>query len=47
MEAKEWHQIKMSNRFTSLEIFDNNVVTSRTRVWENIRENIKLYPKIV
>jgi hypothetical protein len=38
-EVKEQYQVKIKNRFTALENFDDNV--DMNRAWKNIRENIK------
>jgi hypothetical protein len=42
-EVKEQYQIKLTNRFATLENFDGNV--DMNRAWENIRENIKTSAK--
>jgi hypothetical protein len=42
-EVKEQYQVKITNRFPSLENCDNNV--DMNTAWENIRENIKASAK--
>jgi hypothetical protein len=43
VEGKEEYQVEISNRFASLEPFDDEVVIKRA--WETIRENIKISGK--
>jgi hypothetical protein len=42
-EVKEQYQVKITNRFATLENFYDNV--DMNRAWENIRENIKTSAK--
>jgi hypothetical protein len=39
MEAKEQHQVNISNRFAALEHFDDNEVINRA--WESIKGNVE------
>jgi hypothetical protein len=53
VEAKEQYHVKISNRFAALEIFNSDDGGGGggyddddiNRVWERIRENIKLQPQ--
>jgi hypothetical protein len=42
-QVKEQYQVKITNRYATLENFDDNVGVNR--VWENIRESIKISAK--
>jgi hypothetical protein len=42
-EVKEQYQVKITNKFSALESFDDKV--DMNRAWENIRENIKTSAK--
>jgi hypothetical protein len=42
-QDKEEYPVKISNRFSALEIFANEV--DNNRAWETIRENIKFSAK--